>query len=141
MCETAVISKRIGTIGRRSFDRRLRIASPLFVEKRGELSRLLNDVDRLSNLLHDEFQTITADDYNKFSRELKIVISTLKALYKESLPHAGLKNYNERMSQQIADLEELDHDIKVFRVDALNNQELQKTLSMLDSIDLSKFAD
>ena len=141
MCETSVISQRIGKIGRRSYDRRLRIASPLYVEKRGELPRLLNDVDRLSELLHNEFQTITADDFYKFSKELKIVISTLKALHKESLSHIQLKVYNERMSQQIADLEELVHDIKIFRVEAPRNKELQKTLSLLDSIDLSRFAD
>ena len=30
MCQTAVISHHIGRIGRRSFDRRMRMASPLF---------------------------------------------------------------------------------------------------------------
>jgi len=45
MCQTEVISHRIGLISRRSFDIRIRMASPLFVEKRGEMSRLLNDVD------------------------------------------------------------------------------------------------
>ena len=50
MCQTSVISHHIGHIGRRSFDRRMRMASPMFVEKRGEMSRLLNEVDRLSEL-------------------------------------------------------------------------------------------
>ena len=54
MCETQVISRHIGRIGRRSFDRRMRMASPLYVERRGDLTRLLNDVDRLSERLHDE---------------------------------------------------------------------------------------
>lgn len=138
MCQTAVISHHIGRIGRRSFDRRMRMASPLFTEKRGEMARLLNDVDRLSNRLHDEFISITEEDYRMFGPELKIVISTLKALRRESQPRADLKHYDERMRQQIADLEELDHDIYVFRVKAPKNKELQEAMSKIGKLDLAK---
>lgn len=138
MCQTAVISKRLNRIGRVSFDRRLRMASPLYVEKRGELTRLLNDVDRLSELLHSEFTTISAEDYKLFGPELKIVISTLKHLYKESLLHHELASHNERMRQQIADLEELDYDIKAFRVNAPKNKNLQQAMSAVSSLDFSQ---
>ena len=138
MCQTAVISHHIGRIGRRSFDRRMRMASPLFTEKRGEMARLLNDVDRLSNRLHNEFISITEEDYRMFGPELKIVISTLKALRRESQPRADLKHYDERMRQQIADLEELDHDIYVFRVKAPKNKELQEAMSKISKLDLAK---
>ena len=140
MCETAVISRHIGKIGRKSYDRRLRIASPNYEEKRGELPRLLNEVDKLSNLLHNEFHTITAEDYAAFAKELNIVINTLKSLYQESRKYFGLKVHNDRMLQQIADLEELDHDIRVFRVNAAKNMDLQNTLSVLSKIDLSRFS-
>ena len=140
MCETAIISQRIGKIGRRSFERRLKIASPFFVEKRGEMPRLLNEVDKLCELLHNEFPTITKSDYNTFARELKIVISTLKELYSESQNQLACKPYNERLRQQISDLEELDHDIKTFRIAAPQNAALQATLSKLSKMDLSKFA-
>ena len=140
MCQTAVISRRIGRIGRRSFDRRMRLASPLFVEKQGEIQRLLNDVDRLSERLHEDISTILPEDYGIFGPELKIVIGTLKDLRKESLSRQELKPYNDRLRQQIADLEELDHDIKVFRVDALQNQSLQQAMDKLAKLDLSKFA-
>lgn len=140
MCQTAVISRHIGRIGRRSFDRRMRIASPLYVEKRGEVARLLNDVDRLSDRLHDEFITITEDDYRMFGSELKILISTLKDLRRDSRMRAELRPYDERMRKQIADLEELDHDIYVFRVKAPKNEELQKTLESLKEIDYSKLS-
>ena len=108
MCQTQVISKHIGRIGRKSFDRRMRIASPLFVERRGELARLLNEVDKLSDRLHEEFPTISENDYRLFGPELKVMISTLKALRQDSLTRKELKPYNDRMRQQIADLEELD---------------------------------
>ncbi len=138
MCETQIISRHIGRLGRRSFDRRMRIASPLFVEKRGELPRLLNEVDRLSDRLHDEFPTISEEDYRLFGPELRILISTLKALRKDSLIRKELKPYNDRMRQQIADLEELDHDIRTFRIDAPKNNELQATMALLSNLDLSK---
>ena len=139
MCQTAIISRHIGRIGRRSFDRRMRMASPLFVERNGEVARLLNEVDRLSDRLHEDFITITEEDYRMFGSELKIVISTLKALRRESLSRPELRRYDERMREQILDLEELDHDIYVFRVKALKNEELQKTLESLKNIDYSKF--
>lgn len=141
MCQTQVISRRIGRIGRSSFDRRMRIASPMFVEKRGELSRILNEVDKLCECLHNEFATITQEDYRMFGPELRIVISTLKSLRQESLTRKELKTFNDRMRQQIADLEELDHDIRVFRVDAPQNKELQAAMNMLGSLDLSKYVE
>ena len=116
----------------------MRIASPLFVEKRGELARLLNEVDKLSDRLHDEFSTITETDYSLFGPELKVLISTLKDLRQDSLNRKELKPYNDRMRQQISDLEELDHDIKAFRVDAVQNKDLQATMAMLGNLDFSK---
>ena len=132
MCQTQVISRHIGRIGRRSFDRRMSIVSPLYVERRGEIARLLNEVDALSERLHDDFPTITEEDYKLFGPELKIVIGTMKSLLKESMTRRELKPYNERMREQISDLEELDHDIRVFRIDAPKNERLQKTLAQID---------
>ena len=137
MCQTQVISNHIGRIGRRSFDRRMRIVSPLYVERRGEIARLLNEVDALSERLHEEFPSITEEDYRMFGPELKIVIATLKSLLKESLTRHELKPYNERMREQIMDLEELDHDIREFRVEAPKDEGLQKTLAQIDKADFS----
>lgn len=137
MCETQIISRHIGRIGRRSFDRRMRIASPMFVEKRGELARLLNEVDKLSDRLHDEFPTISEDDYRMFGPELKVLISTLRDLRQESLVRKELKPYNDRMRQQIADLEELDHDIVEFRVKALKDEAMQAAMAEVGKLDFS----
>ena len=138
MCQTAVISRHIGRIGRRSFDRRMRMASPLFVERQGEVARLLNEVDRLSDRLHEDFITITEDDYRMFGPGLKIVISTLKALRRESQSRPELKVYDNRMREQILDLEELDHDIYNFRVKAPKNKELQEVMAKIGKMDFSK---
>ena len=102
------------------------------------IQRLLNEVDRLSERLHEDFPTITSEDYQLFGPELKIVIETLKDLRKESRSRQELKLYDERMRQQIADLEELDHDIKVFRVDAPKNQALQQAMNGLAKLESLK---
>ena len=115
----------------------MRIVSPLYVERRGEIARLLNEVDELSERLHDEFPTITEEDYKLFGPELKVVIDTLKSLLKESTSRHELKPYNERMREQIVDLEELDHDIRVFRIDALKNEGLQAAMAKVGEIDFS----
>jgi hypothetical protein len=115
----------------------MRIVSPLYVERRGEIARLLNEVDALSERLHDEFPTITEEDYKLFGPELKVVIGTLKSLLKESASRHELKPYNERMREQIVDLEELDHDIRVFRIDALKNEGLQAAMAKVGEIDFS----
>lgn len=138
MCQTQVISRHIGRIGRHSFDRRMRMASPLFVERQGEMTRLLNEVDKLSDRLHTEFPTITEEDYRLFGSELRIVINTLKDLRKDSLTRSELKLYANRMREQIVDLEEMDHDIRTFRVEAPKNKELQATLAQLDKLDFSR---
>lgn len=140
MCEVRLLSKSIGRIGRQSFDRRIRMASPFFVDRKGEIGRLLNEVDKLSNLLHDAFPTISDKDYLSFGAELNIVIDTLKSLRKESLSHDELKAYNDRLRLQIADLEELSHDIKTFRVEAPKNKQLQSTMSALSKMDFSRYA-
>ncbi len=101
------------------------------------MTRLLNEVDKLCERLHREFPTITEEDYLQFGSKLKIVINTLKELYKESLARLDLKPYYSRMREQIVDLEELDRDIKTYRIDAPHNQELQQAMSALKAVDLS----
>jgi hypothetical protein len=115
----------------------MRLASPFFVERQGEVARILNEVDRLSDRLHDEFITITEDDYRMFGPELKIVISTLKALRHESQSRPELRRYDKRMREQILDLEELDHDIVEFRIKASKDEKLQQTLASIKDIDFS----
>ena len=140
MCHPEIISQEIGRIGHRSFDRRMRMASPMFTEKRGEMTRLLNEADSLCNQLHEAFQTISPEDYAIFGPRLRIVIATLKALMQESQNQSSFTCYEERMKRQISDLEELEHDIKVFRVDAQKNESLKKAMKNVGQLDFSKLA-
>ncbi len=141
MCQTEVISHRIGLISRRAFDIRMRMASPFFVEKRGKMTRLLNDVDELCEQLHEDFLTITEEDYKLFGAELSLLIDTLKSLKQDSLTYEKYATQQERLSLQIADLEELEHDIIAFRVKAPNNPSLNETMQMVGRLDFSKLTE
>ena len=138
MSETKIISKNISSIGRRSYSRRMRMASPSFVEKSGEMDSLLNDVDSLCQQLHDDFPTITVDDYLMFAAKLQILIATLKALLQERQAYSYVGDYNERLRLQIVDLEELDHDFKTFKVDAPQNEALKQAMTAIGQLDFSR---
>lgn len=140
MCETKRISRSITRLGRHSFNQRLNIVSPLYVDKEGDIEKLLNEVGLLSKELHEAFPTISENDYKVFGPELRVVIDTLKSLRKDSLSRVELKSYNDRLRQQIAELEELDHDIKVFRIDAPKNKELNLAMQAVNNLNLSKYA-
>ena len=53
---------------------------------------------------------------------------------------ADLRPYDDRMRQQIVDLEELDHDIVEFRIKAPKDEELQKAMASIKDIDFSKLS-
>lgn len=139
MCETQILSKSIGRIGRRSFDRRMKMASPFFVSRKNDMTRLLNEVDGLCDQLHEAFPTISEKDYLVLAPELKIMVDTLKSLRKEAVARHESKDHDDRLRQQINDLEELEHDMLAFCVNAPKNKELHATLSALGKLDLSKY--
>lgn len=114
----------------------MRMVSPLFVEKRGEMLRLLNDVDGLCSQLHEDFLTISEEDYSMFGAELSLLIDTLKSLKQDSMTYEKYATQMERLSHQIADLEELEHDIIAFRVKVTMNSSLNETRQMVGRLDL-----
>lgn len=141
MRQTKSISHRIESISHRSFDLRMRMASPLISTKRGEMSRLMNDVDGLCNQLHEDFLTITEEDYRLFGSKLSILIKTLKSLKQDCLTYEKFVIHIERLSHQIADLEEIEHDIITFRVKAPKNPSLNETMQMVGRLDFSKLSE
>lgn len=140
MCQTATISHTICYIGRKSYERRMRVVSPLYVERRGEMTRICNHLDKLCETLHKDFPTITKDDYAIFGPELRVLISTLKDLYTDSKHRKELHDSNERLREHISDLEELNHDIISFRVKLQNDPQMQSAMSSIGKLDFSQFA-
>ena len=137
MCQTAAISRSIGRLGRNTFDRRMRVVSPLYVEKRGEMTRLCNGLEGLCELLHGEFQTITKADYEVFGPELRLLIVTLNGLLMDSERLDA--SDNERLRVHVDDLVELDHDIVNFRVRLQEDESLKQTMKEIGKLDFSRF--
>ena len=111
-----------------------------FTEKYEEMTCLMNEVDSFCNQLHEAFQTISPEDYAVFEPRLRIVIATFKALMQESQNQSSFTCHEVRIEQQLSDLEELEHDIKVFRVDAQKNESLKKAMENVAKLDFSKLA-
>lgn len=137
MCHTAIISRSIGRLGRSSFDRRMRVVSPLYVEKRGEVTRLCNGLEKLCELLHEEFPTITRADYEVFGPELRVLISTLKDLLTDSKRVDPVAN--ECLRERMDDLVELDNDIVNFRVHLQEDENFKQTMKEIGKLDFSRF--
>lgn len=90
------------------------------------LNAVYKDVaNKMTSHLEIEVSVLQALSYCLY----EIMDNALRDLRQECLVRKELKPYNDRMRLQIADLEELDHDIKVFRVDAPKNKELQATMA------------
>ena len=139
MCQSQVIFQTIGRIGYCSYDRSLRIASPDFIEQSGEMDYILNEVDLLCERLHCDFPTISADDYAIWGERLQLVIDTLKLLLRESQSHEEFSEFNGKLQLRIEDLEELNHDIKQFRVEAQKNEALNEAITAIGNLDFSSF--
>lgn len=113
--------------------------SPKFVDRKGDMTRLCNSVAGLCERLHEDFSTITKEDYDVFGGELRVLIGTLKDLYQDSLRREELKVSNERLKEQIDDLEELEHDIVTFRVRMQEDEEVKQKMKAIGQLDFSKF--
>lgn len=124
MCQTVCISESIVSLSKRSFTRRLKIASSRMVAEKGMLARLNNQLDELYELLYDNFTSMSVSDYNQFAPQLAVLIETLKSLHRDylhsSYKHALSDSIN-RLQGNISAIEEIRQDILHFKVNLLHN--------------------
>ena len=137
MCEVKTISRAISSLGRRTFSRRLQMATPVSRKGDVDLDSLLNGVDALCEQLHKDFPTITAEDYNFFSARLQILVDTLKMLRQELEKHPSFDKV-ERLGCQIDDLVELNEDMRNFKSNTPQCQALSQSLAAIGNIDFSE---
>lgn len=124
MCRTMCISESIVSLSKRSFTRRLRIASSQMVAEKGMLARLNNQLDELYELLYDNFTSISASDYKQFAPQLAVLIETLKSLHRDYLHSSyksALSDSINRLQCNISAIEEIKHDILHFKVNLPRN--------------------
>lgn len=139
MCQTAVISNRVVRLGRRSYTHRMKMATHSGY-KSNQLARLNHDLDALYELIYDDWNTITEDDYAVFGGQLSLLVKTLKSLYDDCRRSALRRNMSEeieRLGMNYSALHELNSDIVNFRIKAPHNPVLQDMMSKASEITFS----
>ena len=136
MCNTAVISRSIVGVSKRSYARRIGMESSQERMEGVALSRLNGSISRLYDLIYDDFLTIDAAAYQSFGPYMRILIQTLNDLlssYRQSRYCTILREQIEELEHNLSALTELDSDIRCFRINAPNNSRLQGLLRQLKS--------
>lgn len=136
MCQTAVISKTVKRLGRRSYTHRMDVATPGGYDA-AQLTRLNRELDSLYELIYDDWNTITEEDYAVFGGQLSLLVATLKHLYEDcrkSTLRRAMHDEVERLGANYSALHELNSDIVNFRIKAPRNVELQSMMSVASKV-------
>ena len=131
MCQTALIADNIARLSMRSYRHRQEVATP-DAYRASQLVRLNRALGSLCELLYDQWQTVTEDDYRRFGGQLQHLIETLRGLYQSirRLPKSmGLAVEAERLEENYSDLRELNSDIINFRIRLPKNERLQQLMA------------
>ena len=131
MCQTAVISNTVKRLGRRSYTHRMEVATPGGYNAT-QLARLNRELDSLYELIYEDWNTITEEDYAVFGGQLTLLVSTLKLLYddcRKSSIRRMMHDEVDRLGMNYSALYELNSDIVNYRIKAPRNTELQLMMS------------
>ena len=136
MCQTAVISLTVKRLGRRCYTHRMDVATPGGYNV-AQLSRLNRELDSLYELIYEDWNTITEQDYAVFGGQLSLLVVTLKHLYDDCRKSSLLRlmrNEVERLGMNYSALYELNSDIVNYRIKAPHNKELQSMMSQVSKV-------
>ena len=118
MCQTSLISRNIARLSARSFERNLEAVSGVGTTHT-KLVRLNNALNRLYEMVYDQFNEITPDDYKIIEPQLLLLLNTLKGLcntYKKIHSSDRLSKEIEVLGRNYSAIYELNSDIRNFRV-------------------------
>lgn len=127
MCQTAIISKNVVRLGRRSYNHRMEVATPGGYNVI-QLSRLNRELDSLYELIYEDWGSITEQDYAVFGGQLALLVKTIKLLYddcRKSPIRLGMRDELERLEMNYSLLYELNSDIVNYRIKAPHDAALQ----------------
>ena len=129
-----LISNSIVSLSKRSFARRLRTASYRVAVEKSALTRLNNQLDELYELLYDNYSSMTASDYDSFKDNLSILLSTLYRDYRRSSFRNSLAESIDSLQSNIAALEEMDSDIRNYKIRLPLNPRYAKVVGMAKAL-------
>jgi hypothetical protein len=103
-----------------------------------QLARLNRELDQLYEMIYDDWQSISEDDYRVFGVQLSILLQTLKHLYntcKEQPKEMGLREEAKRLGMNYSALFELNSDIVNFCIKMPKNQQMKQLMNRLTEVD------
>ncbi len=136
MCPTSLISSNIVRLSTRSYKQRLDAATPNGCSI-SRLVRLNKDLDDFYELLYDQWQTITEDDYNIFGQQLNIMLKTLKELLAafKKLPHElGLDKEIQKLNMNYSAIHEVNSDIINFKIKLPRDTEMKDLMNKASQV-------
>ena len=137
MCQTEAITQNIVRLSKRSYSHRLEIVMPNAYHV-SQLARLNRELDRLYEIIYDDWQSISEEDYKVFGPQLAILLHTIKQLYntcKEQPKEMGLKEETKKLGMNYSALFELNSDIVSFCIKMPKNQEMKQLMERLTKVD------
>lgn len=137
MCQTETITQNVVRLSKRSYSHRLEIIMPNAYHA-SQLARLNRDLDRLYEMIYDDWQSIREEDYKVFGAQLSILLQTIKQLYntcKEQPREMALEEETKRLGMNYSALFELNSDIVNFCINMPKNQEMKQLMERLTQVD------
>lgn len=131
MCQTAVISKNISNLGIRTFEQSMSLNQNIY--KTRKLTFLNKGLDLLYDMLYDQFESISSEDYKVFGNNLELLLDTLNYFVKalKKLENDILRNEIEKLESNYSALYELNTDIKNYRLNSSVKEEITALLNHL----------
>lgn len=137
MCQTEIITQNVVRLSKRSYSHRLEIVMPNAYHT-SQLARLNRELDRLYEMIYDDWQSISEEDYKVFGAQLSILLQTIKQLYitcKEQPREMGLEEEAKKLGMNYSALFELNSDIVNFCIKMPKNQEMKQLMERLTQVD------
>ena len=118
MCEATLISNKIVRLGTRSYQQMMETMTPDSYSV-AQLSRLNRDLGIFYEMLYNQWNAITEEEYNTFGNQLVVMLQTLKDLYLACKRIGGNKNLDkqvELLGMNYSAICEVNNDIVNFRI-------------------------
>lgn len=117
MCEALLISNKIVRLGTRSYQQMMEAMTPDSYSV-AQLSRLNRDLELFYEILYNQWDTITEEEYKTFGRQLVVMLQTLKELYLtcKRIGDRNLDKQIELLEMNYSAIYEVNSDIVNFRI-------------------------